>query len=207
MPDKYFLVCVDCMADISKNKWSCPSEEYECRVVDNSREALSIACVRQVDAIVTSCSAAAIDIVMHLYSYRRETPIFILGQCEVPQCTPCDFSVAAETIPDIPNLLASLRQRLPWPGKFPIVPNLYHSDRLQWPISVLAGRDGKVVGFEGRTVAVGKGGVYGKFAGTLDLGEKVLIDFVNSPDGPLRHAQVLCRIHDIYGLAFEEKKL
>jgi hypothetical protein len=140
---------------------------------------------------------------MHLNSYRRETPIFLLRQSEVPQCTSRGLSVAIETVPDIPSLLALLRQRLSWSGKFPIVPNLFDSEHLQWPMSILADRNGKVVGFEGRTVSAGRGGVYGKVAGTLDLGERVLVEFVNAPDDPPRRAQVRCHIHDIYGLAFE----
>ena len=204
MPKRHFIVCVDCTANFCEDKWQPLLDKYQCEIVESSEQALQIAATGRADAIVAACPVAATNLVMHLKSLRRETPVVLLGDNEVLRCAPDAIVLSIERVPDVASLLALLQERLATPGKFPAVPQCYDLGQLHWPFSVLADRNGEVVVFEGTTVTLGNGGLHGKMTGTLQMGEKVLVEFTNSPGYPPLRAQVRSRHHDVYGLTFEE---
>lgn len=203
MPRRHLIVCVDCTDNLCEDKWKPLLDNYDCEVVESSEQALQIVATRRADAIVVACPVAAANLVMQLKTLRRETPVVLLGDGGISRCAPHAITVAAESVPDIPSLLVFLREGLATPGKFSVISQRYQIGHLRWPFSVLADRSGKVVGFEGRTVALGKGGMYGKMAATLQLGETVLVEFPNAPEEPPLRAKVLFQHDDVYGFRFE----
>lgn len=205
MPKRHLIVCVDCTANLCEDKWEPLRENYDCEVVESSEQALQIVTTYRADAIVAACPVAATNLVMQLKTLRRETPVVLLQNAEISRCAPHAVTVAVESVPDVPSLLTFLRERLATPGKYPVIPQRYQIGHLRWPVSVLADRSGKVVGFEGTTVTLGEGGMYGKMRGTLQLGEKVLVEFPNAPEDAPRRAQVRSQHDDVYGLTFEQR--
>lgn len=207
MPKRHFIVCVDCAANLAEDKWKPLSDIYQCEIVGSSELALMMITTRSTDAIVVTCPIAATNLVMQLGLLRRETPIVLLEDNKVSRCSSGKIDLPVERVPDVASLLVFLHERLATPGKFPVVLQRYDIGQLHWPFSVLADRSEKVVAYEGQTVALGKGGMQGKVAGTLHLGETVLIEFSNTPEEPPRRAEVRSRHNNVYGLKFENNRL
>jgi hypothetical protein len=206
MPRKHLIICLDCAANLSADRWEPLLEKYQCEMVESSHHAVQIIATRCVDAIVAACPIAATNLIMHLKSLRRETPVVLLGDNELSRCAPSMTALAVESVPDVASLLVLLHERLATPSRFPVALQPFDVGQLHWRFSVLAERSGNVVVIEGVTVTLGKGGLHGKMAGTLHMGETVLVEFPNTPEAPMLRAQVRSRHQDVYGLTFETNR-
>jgi hypothetical protein len=200
---KRLIVCVDCAANFSQEKWSTLLNEYECEIVGSVERGLAFAAKYRADAIVATCPVAAANIVMRLKTISPKTPVILLEADRAMGTQQNATLVAIEKVSDTQSLVKSLKNSFSGFKSTTIVPRHDDMGYLHWPISVLVDREGKLIGLDGTTITVGHGGLHGKVSGSLELGEKVLVEFSNSPDDPPRRAQVRCRHNDVYGLAFD----
>lgn len=205
-----FIICVDATVHFAADRWKQLLKEYcECEIVDDVSDALSLLSRCHVDALVVTSGASTAKILMHISELTSDTPVVLLT---TEQGITKDglveeiFQFPIECVSDMPSLLAFLRRCLASPTKYRIMPSIYRMAPLRWPFGVLVDRRGDVIRFEGETVTIGSGGMFGELVEPLILGEYVLIDFPKFPDAAQCRASVRSRYGDVYGFFFEQKK-
>jgi hypothetical protein len=202
MAHRRFILCVDCTAGLCTDKFNFLREEYDCCVVESCERISEVVATRPVDAIVTTCPVSTANLVMQLEMLEHEPPIVSMTSLESLPCEMPNVKVPVKTERDTEKVLAYLHERLMCAGRNPIALKTFEVVHLQWSFSVLADRSGKVIGIDGKTVTLGKRGMFARVEGTLQLGETVLVDFENSPDEVSLRAQVRSKVNGLYGLTF-----
>ena len=204
MSRRHRIICVDCAHKCEGEKWLPLFDGYYCKVVRSAEEALSVIVCDRGDALIATCAATLAKILMWLRPLESESLVVLLSENTDPCGADYGFSNDVDKVSTMAELCALLRQKLPAPGTCPFVPRVYPILDLSWPISVIANRDDGLVGYGGRTIGIGAGGMHGILDGPLEVGEKVLVTFLSDPDDYPHRAQVRYCYRDVYGLTFEE---
>ncbi len=203
-----FILCIDPTVHFRPDRWKpLLAESSECEIVDSASEALDLASRCNISALVIASHTSAVKVVMHLRSLRAKTPV-VLFPAFAPAATdssedPCSIDLPIESVSNMNSLLEFLRDRMASSNGAPLETHIYRLAPVRWPVEVLADRNGKLIRFEGYSITVGQGGMFGKVFGSLIPGERVLIDFPQFAEVHSYRAQIRCRNQDVYGFVFD----
>ena len=204
-----FIVCADWGVHFVKSRWKpLLKENYECEIVDNAHDALELISKYRVDALIVGSRCIAAKILMHVQTLTSETPIVLLADpCATESAVVEEdlrMDVSVKTISDMPALIEFLQNRLSSTSHSPLRTYLYRFAPVHWSFAVFVDRDGQLVRYEGATVTLGRGGMFGRTVSHLIPGESVLVEFVNFLDDGVYQAEIRCRYNDVYGFVFSD---
>jgi len=204
-PARPLVVFVDCARSfVDLNRGALWSSGYDYQIARDCNHALTFAAGRQLGAFVVTCAADAARLMGRWTRISPATPIVLLNRSNAGPSGGVVGNLVIDEVSSIEALIQLLDLRLTYKKDTLLTERRYQLIQLEWPLSILADRDGEVICFGGVTLSMSDAGLWGRIVGEFTPGETVLISCDNAPEDPFLRAEVRCRSGDIYGFVFHK---